>query len=210
MARTPNTEARRAEITRALLTVIAQHGYERATIQSIAAQAGLAPGLIHYHFKSKQEILVSLIEMMAGVARARYERILGDVTDPGLRLDAYLEARLGTGKGAAADVVAAWVMIGAEAVRQEEVRVIYGQVVSEELALLTALLEDCLREQQRDTRGASTLAAAVLAMMEGAFQLSSATSAVMPVGYAAAAAKGFVRMSILAAPMARQKGRKAK
>lgn len=77
MARTPNTEARRAEITRALLTVIAQHGYERATIQSIAAQAGLAPGLIHYHFKSKQEILVSLIEMMAGVARARYERILG-------------------------------------------------------------------------------------------------------------------------------------
>jgi TetR/AcrR family transcriptional repressor of bet genes len=210
MARTPNTEARRAEITRALLTVIAQHGYERATIQSIAAQAGLAPGLIHYHFKSKQEILVSLIEMMAGVARARYERILGDVTDPGLRLDAYLEARLGTGKGAAADVVAAWVMIGAEAVRQEEVRVIYGQVVSEELALLTALLEDCLREQQRDTRGASTLAAAVLAMMEGAFQLSSATSAVMPVGYAAAAAKGFVRMSVSAAPMARQKGRKAK
>lgn len=210
MARTPNTEARRTEITRALLTVIAQHGYEKATIQSIAQQAGLAPGLIHYHFKSKQEILVSLIEMMASVARGRYEQILGDVTEPGLRLDAYLQARLGTGKGAAPEVVVAWVMIGAEAVRQEEVRAIYSRVIAEELAMLTTLLEDCLREQQRDTRGASTLAAGVLAMMEGAFQLSSATHAVMPTGYAADAAKGFVRMSIAAWPAARQKGRKAR
>ena len=61
MARSSNTEARRSEITAALLAVIARHGYEKATIQAIAAQAGLAPGLIHYHFKSKQEILVSLI-----------------------------------------------------------------------------------------------------------------------------------------------------
>lgn len=209
MARTTNTEARRAEITRALLTVIAQHGYEKATIQSIALQAGLAPGLIHYHFKSKQEILVSLIGMMANVARSRYEQILGDVTEPGLRLDAYLEARLGTGVGAAPDMVAAWVMIGAEAVRQEEVRAIYSQVVAEELGMLTALLEDCLREQGRGIRGAPALAAGVLAMMEGAFQLSSATSGVMPVGYAAKVARDFVHLSLLAEPVAKQRARKA-
>lgn len=205
MARTTNTEARRAEITQALLTVIAQHGYDKATIQSIALQAGLAPGLIHYHFKSKQEILVSLIEMMANVARSRYEQILGDVTEPALRLNAYLEARLGTGEGAAPDMVAAWVMIGAEAVRQEEVRAIYSQVIAEELAMLTKLLEDCLRAQQRHTKGASTLAAGVLALMEGAFQLSSATNAVMPMGYAAKVAKDFVNLSVANALLAKQK-----
>lgn len=210
MARTTNTEARRAEITQALLTVIAQHGYEKATIQSIALKAGLAPGLIHYHFKSKQEILVSLIEMMANAARSRYEQILGDVTEPGLRLNAYLEARLGTGEGAAPGMVAAWVMIGAEAIRQEEVRTIYSQVIAEELAMLTKLLEDCLRAQQRHIKGASTLAAGVLALIEGAFQLSSATNGVMPVGYAAKVAKDFVSLSIAAEPLANQKSQKAK
>lgn len=210
MARTTNTEARRAEITQALLTVIAQRGYEKATIQSIALQAELAPGLIHYHFKSKQDILVSLIEVMANVASSRYEQILGDVTEPGLRLNAYLEARLGTGEGAAPSMVAAWVMVGAEAVRQEEVRTIYSQVIAEELAMLTKLLKDCLHAQQRQTKGASILAAGLLALMEGAFQLSSSTNGVMPVGYAAKVAKDFVSLSIAIEPLAKQKPRKAK
>ena len=207
MARSPNTEARRAEITQALLTVIARHGYEKATIQSIASQAGLAPGLIHYHFKNKQEILLSLIDMLAEVARSRFTRICDAAAAPGLRLDAYLEARLGRGEGAAPDAVAAWVMISAEAVRQEEVRAVYSQVIAQELAMVTELVVAALREQQRDTRGARTLAAGVLALMEGAFGLSSATTAVMPAGYAAKAAKDFAHMAIAAAPPARHAGR---
>ena len=76
MARTPsiaNTEHRRAAIVSAMLPVMAQHGYERATIQAIAREAGLTPGLIHYHFKSKQEILVSLVKAIMEYARARFE-----------------------------------------------------------------------------------------------------------------------------------------
>ena len=38
-----------------LLAVVATNGYERATIQLIAKQAGLAPGLVHYPFKDKRE-----------------------------------------------------------------------------------------------------------------------------------------------------------
>ena len=57
--------------------MIARHGYEKATIQAIAAQAGLAPGLIHYHFKNKQEILVSLIGTMAQAAARALPRRAG-------------------------------------------------------------------------------------------------------------------------------------
>src|ERR1700754_2364842 len=97
MARSSNTETRRAEITGALLAVIARHGYEKATIQAIAAQAGLAPGLIHYHFRNKQEILVSLIGAMAQAGQSRYLAVLGDEVEPLPRLRAYLHARLGLG-----------------------------------------------------------------------------------------------------------------
>lgn len=200
MARTSNTEARRVEIAGALLTVIARHGYDKATIQAIAKQAGLAPGLIHYHFRSKQEILVSLIEMMAKAASARYAAVLGDAVEPSKRLRAYLQARLGLGEGAAPDIVTAWVMIGAEAVRQAEVRVVYRRMISDELGLLTTLVEDSLRAASRDVTAAGTLAAGLAAMIEGAYQLSSSAPEVMPRGYAADAAIAFAELGIAAAP----------
>jgi len=200
MARSSNTEARRAEITGALLAVIARHGYEKATIQAIAAQAGLAPGLIHYHFRNKQEILVSLIEAMATAAQSRYLAVLGEHAEPFHRLRAYLHARLGLGEGAAPDIVSAWVMIGAEAVRQAEVRAVYSRMVADELALLTTLLSDCLRVRRRDEAVAAPLAAGLAAMIEGAYQLSSAAAQVMPRGYAAGAATSYAELSIAAAP----------
>ena len=200
MARSSNTEARRAEITGALLAVIARQGYEKATIQAIAAQAGLAPGLIHYHFKNKQEILVSLIGALAAAAHTRYLAVLGDEVEPFQRLRAYLHARLGLGEGAAPEIVSAWVMIGAEAVRQPEVRAVYRQMIADELALLTTLLGDCLRARDRDARVAGTIAAGLAAMIEGAYQLSSAAAEVLPRGYAGPAAISYAELAIAGAP----------
>src|SRR5438067_6934638 len=118
MAGKPNSQARRAEIVRAMQTVMARQGYEKATIQAIAADAGLAPGLLHYHFKSKQEILVSLVTTLAAYGQQRYAALAGDAAEPAIRLRAYIDARLALGEGAAPEIVAAWVMIAAEAVRQ--------------------------------------------------------------------------------------------
>lgn len=204
MARKSNTEARRTEITGALLAVIARHGYEKATIQAIAAQAGLAPGLIHYHFRNKQEILVCLIGTMAQAAHARFLAVLGDEVAAWPRLRAYLQARLGLGEGAAPDIVAAWVMIGAEAVRQPEVRAVYQRMVADELALLGTLLTDCLTARDRETAAAGTLAAGLAALIEGAYQLSSAAGEVMPKGYAADAAIAYAELAIAAAPARRR------
>jgi TetR/AcrR family transcriptional regulator, transcriptional repressor of bet genes len=203
MARTAsaaNTEHRRAAIVAAMLPVMAQHGYERATIQAIAREAGLTPGLIHYHFKSKQEILVELVKAIMEFARTRFERAASGATRPIERLRAYIDARLGLGAGAGPDMVGAWVMVGAEAVRQPEVRALYEQAIAAELEVLAQLLHACLAERRRATEGAPALAAGLVAMMEGAFQLSSAAAGVMPAGYAADAAMAFASLSIAAAP----------
>lgn len=116
------------------------------------------------------------------------------------RLQAYFEARLGLGQGASAEVAAAWVMIGAEAVRQAEVREVYQAAVAQELAALTTLLADCLRQAGRDPAAAAGLAPALLAFMEGAFQLASAAEAVMPKGYAAPAALDMACRGMAAVP----------
>ena len=205
MPRLPNTESRRAQIVQAFMPVLARSGYGKATVIEIARQAGLAPGLIHYHFANKREILVSLVNAMVEHAQARFEQLLAQGQGPEARLRAYLDARLALGDGADADLAAAWVMVGAEAVREPEVREVYQRAVSADLDQLTGLVKDCMVHRQRDASGAASLACALLAMMEGAFQLSCATRELMPRGYAAQAAWDCARLGIEAA---QPKGRK--
>ncbi|SHH22662.1 TetR/AcrR family transcriptional regulator [Massilia sp. CF038] len=185
MARKPNTDQRRGEIVAALLATMAEHGYEKATIQLIARQAGLAPGLLHYHFKTKAEILLSLVQTLADQGRARFATLAAAAITPEQRLEAYIRARLGMGEGASSAAVAAWVVIGAEAVRQPDVRAIYQDVVAQECAQIECLLRDCLSANGKQENQARPLAAALLALMEGAFQLASAAPGVLPAGFAA-------------------------
>lgn len=200
MPRQSNTEERRAGIVRALLAAIGEHGYEKATIQVIARHAGLAPGLIHYHFGSKREILVELMKTMSQFAAARYAQLAEPARSADERLLAYLHSRLGKGDGGNPEAVSAWVMIGAEAVRDAEVRELFSAIIAEEIALARKLIADCLAAQGKRTRRAGELAVALLAFMEGAFQLSSAAREVMPVGYASGMAEQLVRRFIAAEP----------
>lgn len=185
MSRKPNSEQRRTEIVAALLVVLAEQGYEKATIQAIAKQAKLTPGLIHYHFKTKAEILLALIASLTEIFRLRYKSFADSATSPEQKLHAYFRARLAKGEGANPEAVAAWVVIGAEAVRQVEVRQMYQAAITAELSLVQQLLKECFIAKGKRSTSTPQVAAAVLSLMEGSFQLSSAAEAVMPRGYAA-------------------------
>ncbi len=62
MGRPSNAKQRRQQIIRALYDCLAIKGHEKVTIKGIAAQAGLPPGVIHYYFSSKDEIVSQLAE----------------------------------------------------------------------------------------------------------------------------------------------------
>jgi TetR/AcrR family transcriptional repressor of bet genes len=53
---------------------MAARGYGGATIAQIAEEAGLPSGIVHYHFESKQEILVAVMERLSSIVRDRYVR----------------------------------------------------------------------------------------------------------------------------------------
>lgn len=192
MSRRSNTAQRRGEIVSALLAVMAEHGYEKATIQLIAKKAGLAPGLLHYHFKTKADILLELARTLANLSRQRFLDLAEPATTADERLRAYIDARLAKGEGADPHAVAAWVVIGAEAVRQPDVRAVYQDAVRAEMELIEQLLSACFVDRGRAPTNVRSLAAALLALIEGAFQLASAAPEVMPVGYAATMARELV------------------
>lgn len=60
MGRKTNAPQRQDEIIWALYDCLAENGHEKVTVKDIAARAGLTPGVIHYYFKSKDEIASKL------------------------------------------------------------------------------------------------------------------------------------------------------
>src|SRR5262249_37216641 len=62
----------RARIIEAAYVTLAERGYDATSIKDIAQVAGVAPGLIHYYFASKAELLAAVVQEASDrVARGR-------------------------------------------------------------------------------------------------------------------------------------------
>lgn len=51
----------REKILQAAFTVLSRNGYENTSIKEIAEEAGVAQGLVHYYFKSKQQLVLGVL-----------------------------------------------------------------------------------------------------------------------------------------------------
>jgi TetR/AcrR family transcriptional repressor of bet genes len=209
MARPSNTEARREQIALALQRVMAETGYQGASVAAIAREAGLAPGLLHYHFGSKAEILHVLFERLVSQARARIASRDARAETEEERLFALLDALLGKGGDADPAAVACWTLIGAEAVKDAEVRALYARWITEILGELRTRVIAACHADGRSGEGAASIAAALLASIEGFFQLATAVPDAIPPGSAAASARRMAMGLIAAQPIATPRGRKS-
>ncbi|MCK9868368.1 TetR/AcrR family transcriptional regulator [Nocardiopsis dassonvillei] len=71
-------EARRGQIVRAAVETIAEEGYARASFVRIAARASVSPGLITYHFRTKERLLRQVLEYV----NARLDRAMEGGPEP--------------------------------------------------------------------------------------------------------------------------------
>ncbi len=87
----------RERLIAAAFRVVARDGLEAASVKAIAADAGLTPGLLHYHFPTK----AALLEAVLRVALANYlevSRQRREATAPGEQIAAYFRwARVSLG-----------------------------------------------------------------------------------------------------------------
>lgn len=60
-------------IVEAAYRSLVKHGYHETSMKDIAAEAGVAPGLAHYYFASKEDLLVAAIEQACRPALAAWE-----------------------------------------------------------------------------------------------------------------------------------------
>jgi TetR/AcrR family transcriptional repressor of bet genes len=178
MGRKPNTELRRQQIIDALRQEMASIGFERASTRSIAEKAGLAPGLVHYHFKSKQEILLALVDNLIEDAERRFQGALQEGSTPAGRLAMFITTRVGLGPTADADQVKAWVGIFSEAMGQSKVRTRVAKWLRQDHERLAFMFEEAGVAEPGER------AAALLSMILGSFSLFTLNVSGIPKGYA--------------------------
>lgn len=66
MPRVVDREARRAELVTAAATVFAQRGVANTAVSDIVKQAGVAQGTFYLYFDSKDDVVLAVVERLAG------------------------------------------------------------------------------------------------------------------------------------------------
>lgn len=194
MGRQTNTKQRREQIASALMNVIVRKGYSGASIQDIAQQAALTPGLIHYHFESKQEILITLFEHLEALVNQRMESGLQELGkgDPAAALDAVIDAFLRLDATADRLAVSCWTIISAESVNNPSLARVFRKVIHKQLRQLGKFVQLALGASARKKK-IQAASAAILAAIHGSFLLAATAPRAIPAGSAAANVKLMAR-----------------
>lgn len=89
-------EERKAQILDASYKVAAQRGLDHLTIRLVAAEAGLSNGLVHFHFKTKEALLIALLDrLLETTAVLRVDGLATGIGSPLERLLALLRQEVG-------------------------------------------------------------------------------------------------------------------
>ena len=158
--------------------MLARHGYAGATIQAVASEAELSPGLLHHHFSHKGDMLAALFDFLVDDFRSRFAA----AGDPGV--STYIDAALQLGQRADQAKARCWVGVLAEALRNPTLFGRLRRYLDSQITLLTRLSGGTF-----DTEDSSALLAFVIgALVFGAFAPKRSA------GFAARAAKRFARL----------------
>jgi AcrR family transcriptional regulator len=60
------SEERRTQIITAAIKVFAQEGFANTRMDDVSAEAGLSKGLLYWYFKSKEEIIIAIADVLFG------------------------------------------------------------------------------------------------------------------------------------------------
>jgi AcrR family transcriptional regulator len=87
-----NAGDRRATMIRAAYKVMARDGVHRVPLQQIATEAGVSKGLLIYHFRTKDGLVLAALEWVLEATEGRIRRRLAESKDPARAISDVIDA----------------------------------------------------------------------------------------------------------------------
>ena len=78
-----DSEVRREQIAEAVLGLVAARGVKRLSVAAVARRVGLVPSGIYRHFKSKDAMLMAVLDLIEARMQGNVTAARGDVRSPG-------------------------------------------------------------------------------------------------------------------------------
>lgn len=85
------SEERRAQIITSAIKVFSRQGFADSRMDDVAAESGLSKGLLYWYFKSKEEIIIAIADLLFGVEFHKIQSLSDEVQTARLCLEHFLE-----------------------------------------------------------------------------------------------------------------------
>jgi len=119
-------DVRRAQLIEATITALARKGFAALTIADVAKEAGLSPGIVIFHFTTKDELLAAVLGFLATEYHQQWTARMREAgSSPAERLKALLLSDLDASVFTP-ERLAAWIAFWGEA----QGRPVYDQIYS--------------------------------------------------------------------------------
>ena len=91
MSKSDVAAERKDQIVRATVECITKHGYHNFSMQDVARTAGVSKGIIHYYFLNKDELMMSVLDKVAGDIERVLVSDMESSPDPARKLEVFIE-----------------------------------------------------------------------------------------------------------------------
>ena len=89
----PIREARQRQLIEATMLAIGRFGYARLTLNHVATLAGLSPGIVNFHFRSKEQLLAATLEYLVEEYEVFWTQAIAKAGESAAaKMDAMIEA----------------------------------------------------------------------------------------------------------------------
>lgn len=166
MSPRPSVEAeRREEVLSATCEIIGEVGFRHVRIADIADRIGTSTGIIHYYFRTKEELLQEAFRFMVDNARERSITALDGVSDPVDRLYAVIDVNLPTPADSRDWPI--WIHLWAESLRDPDIRKLNETSYARWLSLVQTIVEEGQEVGAFADLDAREFSGQLLAMIDG-------------------------------------------
>jgi AcrR family transcriptional regulator len=141
-------------------SVFIEQGYEKATIQDVAARAGCAVGTLYVHFKNKDDVFRAIILRRLADTQAKLDAAFESTPDPLQKLRLFVEVHI---RWAHANVAFVNMMCSAMPMRYYDFEARMSQLIPDCKHRLQDSIVSFIREAQKKGRVRRDIPAATIA-----------------------------------------------
>ncbi len=164
-----NSDNRREQLIHATIQTISESGLSGATVAKVAANAGLSPGIVNFHFTSKKQLLIDTL----GFLNEEYISVMDDrlskVQSPLEKLHAYIEASFDS-RIFVKEKVAVWYAFWSESQARDEYREICGTSDQREDKIIRECFAELLKNSSTEKADIKALALGLQGMVDTLWQ----------------------------------------